>query len=236
MHRSLQPMLDPKVRLVIGHRGWGKSRLVSELIDGCVPWGPASAEGFYCVDVAPGDDPHAALVHARESDKRCRMRCPKVQVKTFMRVEHWEAIKGYNKWMPNTAIWELPLPIIAKAEYPLLRDMRGALILWAADRASSIGDLEAAQKWTVKQPEHEWLQAALPLDEQRGYKIPITLTIQRMSAWLDRHPQTHTGGHKTPREFLRFCELIGAGRRVEAAWEWAPIWLTGCREIFRHHG
>lgn len=231
--RAWLPVLAPSVRVVLGHRGYGKTFLAG-LLTRAVPWCPADTKGYYCVDVGVDDNPDVALKHAADVDRMCRNVCPGVQTRVFMRAEHWEQVKHLksHNWLMRApeAIWSMPARTRTwygeAIDTAKCIDSRGYVVAAAA--------LSNPVDWVQQQPEHCWLHAALPLHEDAD-KIAVHLAVSRMSSYLDRHPDTYTAGCKTPREFLDHCELIGAGKRVgSASWEWSPLWLHGVRELNLH--
>lgn len=236
---NLQRVVAPLVRVVVMPRGHGKTTLAGQLPT-CTPWGARQA-GFYPIDVQPGDDPSAALSHARDMDDWFRSRRPGVQCKVFIRPEDWYPVShlAAHHWLKRTPGAVVYLTA-ETPKYTVLCDATNVALPGPIQKMAQGYLLEhAVLDFASQQTEAPILLGALPsydrLSERRYTRLPYARALKAVQDSLHvRGESCGLYGAETPNELFERLQLAKAGRRIKGAWEWSPIWLRGLRELQKH--
>lgn len=218
---------DPKVRVVYGHRGYGKTMRAKLLEhDGYTtnPWSN-NAKGLVVIDAQPWDEAEKALRYAMNLERWLRQHNPGVQTKTFLRFEDWNRLSKLKPFL-HLQQHAIELPPFQLGYDRQAVDISGKPVPMAQENPIA---------WVLGQPECEWLACALPHEDTKNRKVALHEAATRMTEYLKFRPGVFTRG-LTARQFLNFCEVIRAVRRVgQASIEWSPLWLNGCREWVRRN-
>jgi hypothetical protein len=248
LHRFQRKALAPEVHVVLSPRGYGRSYMAQRCDRGGL-W--TDEPGIYPIDVQPYEDADAALRFAAHLRKWCLEHAPATRPVVFMRREQWPAVKDSPRhgWLSRLsgAVVHLDLPpyteyatvfgpldVYEKRRMGGLKDAWGN-ILPATYRGVADGATveQTAAMWVGQQPEHRLLLSFVP--DAGYYKSPVRVILDRIAGAVDRGVDSlERFGCETPKELLDWLELVGAGKRVAGpSWEWAQLWLTGCRELVK---
>jgi hypothetical protein len=227
-------LLDPRTRLVISPRGYGRTSIINALPQANITSAVRLTEKpvYHSFDIGPRDDLDLGLRLAAAMDEVFRDAAPWIQVRVFARTEQWLPIRNSQRhhWLNAHSIhYYRPAPLKSYEDRNLAMacsDSFGVVLPHVYASATECGVEAAAFTWCLQQPEAKWLSAALPPEASVTRRIPITSAVKKLRAAQERGYGFNGMG---PRQFIDHCQVIGALRRnLASSVKWSRLWYTGC--------